>query len=98
MSNKIQRRLLLLAALFLGFYALALTLSPVVSARSWDVDFRWNHWAGYTVWVVGFFVAHRQSSRLLPKRDPFLLPIIAMLIGWGLLTIWRLSTYFGLRQ
>ncbi|MEA3349316.1 MAG: FtsW/RodA/SpoVE family cell cycle protein, partial [Chloroflexota bacterium] len=91
-------RLLLLAALFLGFYALALTLSPVVSARSWDVDFRWEHWAGYTVWVVGFFVTHRQSSRLLPKRDPFLLPIISMLIGWGLLTIWRLSTYFGLRQ
>jgi cell division protein FtsW (lipid II flippase) len=41
---------------------------------------------------------HRQTSRSLPDRDPFLLPVAALLSGWGLLAIWRLDTYFGLRQ
>ena len=98
MSNKTQRRQLTLAALFLGIYSVALTLSPAVTARSWDVDLRWGHWIGYAVWVTGLIVAHRETCRRLPERDPFLLPITALLSGWGLLTIWRLTPHFGLRQ
>ncbi len=96
--DKTGRRLFALAAIFLGFYALGLTLSPAVVARSWEVDYRWSHWLGYFVWLVGFTIAHRQSTRLLPKRDPYLLPIVSLLTGWGLLTVWRLTTRFGLRQ
>jgi cell division protein FtsW (lipid II flippase) len=36
--------------------------------------------------------------RKLPRRDPFLLPIVAMLSGIGLLTIWRLYPNLGLKQ
>jgi len=96
--HKIQGRLLVLAALFLGLFALALTLSPATRARSWDADARLSHWLGVAVWLVGFSYIHRETRRWLPQRDPYLLPLIAMLSGWGLLTIWRLTTYYGMRQ
>jgi cell division protein FtsW (lipid II flippase) len=98
MPDRTQRRLLTLAALFLGVSALALSLSPAVWARSWEVDFRWGHWIGYAVWLAGFGLVHQQSKARLPSRDPLLLPLVALLSGWGALTVWRLSTTFGLRQ
>lgn len=96
--HKTQSRLLTLAALFLGLFALTLTLAPAARARSWEVSYNWAHWLGLVVWLVGFGIIHRQSQRWLPQRDPYLLPLIALLSGWGLLTIWRLTPYFGMRQ
>lgn len=93
-----QSRLMTTAALFLFIYALTLTLSPSVRFRSWQVDYRWLHWIGFLVWLVAFALVHRQTARHLPDRDPYLLPIAALLSGWGLLSIWRLDTTFGLRQ
>ena len=79
-------------------YSLALTLSNAVRFHNWQVDYRWGHWLGLFVWVGVIWLAHRQISRRLPERDPFLFPIAAMLTGWGLLTIWRLSSVQALRQ
>ena len=89
---------MILAGVFLGFYALALTLAPAARARSWEVEYRWNHWIGYLVWVILIIIIDRQTRRYLPDRDPYLLPIAALLSGWGLMTIWRLYPDFGLRQ
>jgi cell division protein FtsW (lipid II flippase) len=97
-KDRIQGRLLNLAALFLFLFSLALTFSPAVRWRSWEVDYRWDHWIGYAVWLSVFIVAHVQTTRRLPDRDPYLLPIGALLSGWGLLTIWRLFPAFGYRQ
>lgn len=94
----IQSRLLKLAALFLFINALALTLSPVVRARSWDVDLRWSHWIGVLAWLIAVYLVHRQFSRYIPDADPYLFPIAALLAGWGLLSIWRLNEGFGARQ
>jgi cell division protein FtsW (lipid II flippase) len=94
----IQSRLLKLAALFLALNALALTLSPAVRARSWEADLRWSHWAGLAAWALVVFLVHRQFTRYTPDADPYLFPIAALLSGWGLLAIWRLSEGFGLRQ
>ncbi|MFL7891272.1 MAG: FtsW/RodA/SpoVE family cell cycle protein [Anaerolineales bacterium] len=94
----VQRSLLILAGLFLGFYALALTLSPAARLRSWDVEYRWQHWLGYLIWSVLIIFADWQTRRKVPGRDPYLLPVAALLSGWGLLTIWRLYPDFGLRQ
>lgn len=94
----IQSRLLKLAALFLAINALILTLSPAVRARSWEADLRWSHWAGLAVWALTIFIAHRQFIRHTPDADPYLLPGAALLAGWGLLSIWRLDTGFGMRQ
>lgn len=97
-KDAIQGRLFSLAAIFLAVYSVALTLSPSVIARSWDVAYRWNHWLGFFTWIVLAMLIHRQSSHRLPTRDPYLLPVAFLLTGWGLLTVWRLYPGFGLRQ
>jgi cell division protein FtsW (lipid II flippase) len=94
----IQGRLLALAAAFLFLYATILTLSPAVRERSWDVDYRWGHWIGFAMWAGLFAAAHWQTRRRLPESDALLLPIAALFTGWGVLTIWRLDSTFGMRQ
>ena len=96
--HKTQGRLLMLAALFLGLFSLALTLSPATRSRSWEANYRWIHWLGYFVWLIGFSIIHWETKRRLLKHDPYLLPLFAVLSGWGLLTIWRLTPYYGQRQ
>ncbi len=95
---KIQGRLLQLAALFLALQGIVLTLSPAVRERSWDVDYRWSHWIGLALWGILVWVTHRQLKRYLPDADPYLFPLAALLTGWGMLTIWRITSSFGLRQ
>ena len=69
-----------------------------MKARTWEANFLWEHWFGYCLWLILIVTLHHQTSRLLPDRDPFILPVAALLIGWGLLAIWRLYPFFGLRQ
>jgi hypothetical protein len=96
--DRTQARFLALAAVFVALYALVLTLSPSLREGGGESGLLWGPWLGFVVWLVAFGVAHVQSARLLPDRDPFLLPIAALLSGWGMLTIWRLLPTFGLRQ
>lgn len=97
-KSNLQARLLIFAGVALLLNALVLTLSPAVRLRSWQVDYLWLHWLGFGVWAVGFTLVHRRVRRLLPDSDPYLLPVAALLSGWGLLTIWRLDTTLGFRQ
>ncbi|RPI33893.1 MAG: hypothetical protein EHM70_04650 [Chloroflexota bacterium] len=90
--------MLLLAGTFLFLYALALTLSPAASGASDQEGLLWEHWLPFGLWVVLFTAAHFLTSISLPGRDPYLLPIAALLSGWGILTIYRLTPYFGRRQ
>ncbi|MEZ0395127.1 MAG: FtsW/RodA/SpoVE family cell cycle protein [Anaerolineales bacterium] len=95
---KIEGRLFVLAFIFVFLYALALSLSPAARERTWDVNYRLIHWTGFAAWAGIFYFVHRQSRRLLPDADPYLLPLAALLSGWGLMTIFRLTTAFGMRQ
>ena len=79
-------------------YSLALSLSPAAWERSWQVAYRWDHWLGTAVWLCMFAFAHYRARRRLPGRDPYFLPVAAVLVGWGMLTVWRLIPEFGLRQ
>ena len=97
-TDQTEKHLLILSGAFLGVFALALTLAPAARLRTWQVDYRWSHWLGFLAWAVLVWLAQRMLSRLLPDRDPYLFPVAAVLTGWGLLTIWRLSTGIGLRQ
>ena len=97
-TTRTQTRLLQYAAAFLFLFSLALTLSPAVRERTWEVDLRWTHWIGFFVWGLVTLFVHRATSKRLPEGDPFLLPAASLLTGWGLLTIFRLSPEFGLRQ
>ncbi len=96
--NIIQNRLMALSVLFVFFYAASLTLSPAVRLHTWDTPLRWSHWLGVAAWLAGFLFIERRLARRLPEHDPYLLPAVAMLTGWGLLTIWRLDETFGMRQ
>ncbi|MEW6242180.1 MAG: FtsW/RodA/SpoVE family cell cycle protein, partial [Chloroflexota bacterium] len=98
MTRPIQARLLRWAAAFLFLYSLILTLSPSVRERSLEVDYRLSHWLGFLVWGILALILHRESSKSLPDSDPYLLPAAALLSGWGLMTIWRLDSTFGMRQ
>ncbi len=95
---RLERRLLLLAALFLVIYCTALSLAPAVRARAWVENLPLAHWLALLAWVVVFALAHWQSARQLPGHDPYFLPLAAILTGWGLLTIARLFPDFGYKQ
>ncbi|MHB0924579.1 MAG: FtsW/RodA/SpoVE family cell cycle protein [Bellilinea sp.] len=97
-DNSTQRRLMVLAGIFLFLYSVILTLSPAVRVHSWDANYRWQHWMGFAAWLAGFSLVFRQVNQWLPNHDPYLLPIASLLSGWGLLTIWRLDSTFGMRQ
>jgi cell division protein FtsW (lipid II flippase) len=97
-SLKTERILLIFATAFQIVFAVALTLAPAARLRTWVVDFRWSHWLGVLVWIGVFWLSHRYLERRLPERDPFLLPVAGLLTGWGLMTIFRLTPSFGLRQ
>jgi len=49
-------------------------------------------WSG--VWGVTYIVLHRR----LPGADPFFIPLVSMLTGWGLLLLARMAPSFLLRQ
>ena len=97
-QNRLQSRLLTWAALFIFIYAVCLSLSPAVRLRSWEVSFILEHWVGFIVWFIGILLIKRHIDKNLPNGDPYLLPIISILSGIGMITIWRLNTTFGLRQ
>lgn len=94
----LQYQLSFLALIFLFLYALLLTLSPAVRYRSWNVDFPWRHWIVFFIWLISFFYLNKLSTSLVEHQDQYLIPIIGLLTGWGILTIWRLNPYFGIRQ
>lgn len=97
-TDQIQSRFIWLAGAFLFLFSLALSLAPAARLHSWQVEYRWNHWIGFLAWSVGVILVHKQLIRYAPQRDPLVFPIISLLSGWGLLTIWRLDAQFGLRQ
>lgn len=89
---------MILAAVFVFLYAAILSLSPAVRYHTWDVSYKWMHWLGVLVWVGGFSLIHQQVQKRLPESDPYILPCAALLTGWGLLTVWRLTSAYGARQ
>jgi cell division protein FtsW (lipid II flippase) len=49
-------------------------------------------------WLICFGVIHRQLNQRQRDHDPYLLPIVALLTGWGLIEIARLAPGFLPRQ
>ena len=93
----VQERLLWLATAFLFFFCLAYTFAPAVRLHAW-YPLNWMHWLAFIAWLAGFQLLNLEMERFLPEADPYLLPIVSLLVGWGLLTIWRLDTTLGERQ
>lgn len=99
-NNKdyLQSTLYWLSGIALFFYSIVLTISPAVRYQSWHVSYRWEHWVGLSVWAFSALFVNKFSQRKYKNRDPYILPIVALLSGIGLLTIFRLNVTFGFRQ
>jgi len=93
-----QQFLLFLAVGFVFFVAIGISLSPSARVQSWFVEYRWQHWLGFMGWAAGFGLIHRLSRRFMSEADPYLIPILALLSGWGLMIVWRLNPALGMRQ
>ncbi len=98
LGSVFRNKLNWLAVAFLGLYATILTLSPTVKFRSWSTDLLWSHWAGFFLWFLGFFWFCSITKKYLNLKDTTLISVIGLLVGWGILTIWRISIIFGIRQ
>jgi cell division protein FtsW (lipid II flippase) len=98
-SDRREIQLLGLAFVFLLASCLAVTFAPGVRTGSLDLSLDdFEQFIILPVWVTGVSLIVRMARVKLPNRDPYLLPIGAMLAGWGLITIWRLTPTFGARQ
>lgn len=84
-----ERSLLMLAALFVSLNHVAIIL---VLQRS-----LWILWS-MVAWGLCAILLHRTLNRRLPHRDPYLLPAMLLLAGWGLNLIERLAPPFAGRQ
>lgn len=58
----------------------------------------WSHLFAPACWLVVVTAAHLTIRIFRPTRDPFLLPVFALLAGWGLLLQDRLAPNFLGRQ
>jgi cell division protein FtsW (lipid II flippase) len=101
-TNRIRRREAWLLGLAFGFIclaAVALNLSTAARLEDWDaIGGRWISLVVLPVWGGGAFLIRRELDRRAPRRDPLLLPIALLLVGWGMLLIWRLTPAFAVRQ
>lgn len=86
-----ERGLLLLALAFIAVNALALSLAL-------EGTVHWRHFWAPALWMALMGLSHALLQRFRPKRDPLLLPLYALLTGWGLILIDRLAVNFLSRQ
>jgi cell division protein FtsW (lipid II flippase) len=94
-----ELQFLSLAFIFLFASSLAVALAPGVQIGEWKLaPEAFQHFLILPVWVLGVFLIARTAREKLPNRDPMILPIGALLAGWGLIAIWRLTPTFGARQ
>lgn len=83
--------LLLLTAVFIFTNAITLSLG-----RAGQVSGSYL-WAT-ALWFAVMLAAYALLRRYRPRHDPYLLPIFALLTGWGLITLQRLAPNFLERQ
>lgn len=84
-----ERTLLGLAGLFVVANRVALAL-----VRGQSISGLWP----LVVWLACAVGAHLALERLAPQRDPFILPTVMLLAGWGLTLVARLAPPFATRQ
>lgn len=84
-----ERLLLVLAGLFL-----LVIQSGLIAARQFSPIDYWH----FAVWVGCAIAGHLVLHKRVPRRDPFMFPIVMLLTGWGLTVIERTAPGFVSRQ
>jgi cell division protein FtsW (lipid II flippase) len=90
LSVSYRERLLLILA---GLFVFVAHTSLIVARRGSILDY-WH----VAVWIGCALAGHVALHRRVPRRDPFLFPIVMLLSGWGLALINRLAPPFAVRQ
>ncbi|HOH92361.1 MAG TPA: FtsW/RodA/SpoVE family cell cycle protein [Anaerolineaceae bacterium] len=93
-----QPRLILFGILFVFFYTAALSLASAIRTHAPGFQVDWYYFIPFAAWLIGALGLDYAVKRFLPNRDPWIFPVVMLLCGWGLLTIWRLSPTLGQRQ
>jgi hypothetical protein len=86
--------LALIAAAFMLAATLAVSVAPFARANHWDIGVLPSNFGVLGValgWALCFGLALVVMRRVLPGHDPYLLPLVYLLAGWGLAIIWRLT-------
>ncbi len=90
-NGRFEYILLLIAAAFVFVNAITFSL---VSDGNIDLAHLW----GPLVWLAAMVSAQYSLSRWQPEHDRLLLPLFALLTGWGIVLIDRLAVNFLARQ
>jgi hypothetical protein len=84
--------------LWIAFAFLAVTSLTIALASGLDSLSSVHQVIVLPAWGAAAWLIHRTANRYHPQRDPYLFPIAMLLVGWGLLIVWRLSPGLGARQ
>jgi cell division protein FtsW (lipid II flippase)/cell division protein FtsI/penicillin-binding protein 2 len=85
-------------ALLLSVVASFVFVNAFAFSLAREAAISWLHFYAPLVWLAVVGIAHFLLRTMRPCRDPFLLPIFALLTGWGLLLQDRLAPNFLDRQ
>ncbi len=91
-------RFVIWAIFFVFFYSAALSISTAIRLHQPDFNIKFVFFLPFLVWLFWVLLIQKTLEKKLPNRDPLIFPIVALLCGWGLLSIWRLSSDLGLLQ
>jgi cell division protein FtsW (lipid II flippase) len=97
-AERREVQLLGLAAAFMLAAVTALALVPAARSGEWASLSSAAPFGLLAAWVACAGAAIGLARRRLPGHDPYLLPAVYLLAGWGLVLIWRLTPPFGWRQ
>ncbi|HUN23840.1 MAG TPA: FtsW/RodA/SpoVE family cell cycle protein [Anaerolineales bacterium] len=98
-ATRRERRLLVIAAVFVLIGFIALSLAPAVRQADWTaLQFDTRLIPLIVVWGSGAVLGHLWLEIYTPNRDPFIFPVTMLLCGWGLILVYRLEPDFGTRQ
>lgn len=85
-------------SLLLGLAAAFVFLNAAILSYATDGSLTWSHFWGPIVWLGVVGAAHFLLQTHQPDHDPFLLPLLALLTGWGVILLDRLAPNFLNRQ
>ena len=94
-TNRREALLLLLAILFVCLSALALKL--LYTPKTTSVQFNTLFIISIIVWITLSILTHLLLNMWIPNRDALMFPIMSLLTGWGMITIWRLQGTYAFR-
>ena len=86
-----EATLLLISAGFIFVSAIALSLAQEQAVL-------WRHLYAPVIWALLMVAAYGALRLALPGHDPYILPVVALLTGWGLVLVDRLAPNFLPRQ